>query len=330
MNWSKSWIMCPASLCKVGVWGFSKLLNASRLPTVWSHFSLREKTTRYKNAFLRLSKKTLTTNSYLAGRFREAADSELQDHLPKSWAQIQKATKNLTEGELECVLDSELVACWSWGASLFVIKKEGNRSEVWGKLFEKAMKKKVMCMPHATRYSYSSTLRRGEKGENTLVLHDFVPFREKNFLSSLHRWTFHQIPKFSKVYTQCWAMHVWHTFILHPTSMNKMLMKASTSWDDPPTLTLYPCGYRGAIFHGGKLVGFEFWGQQSKRHWIFFAPRIHVQIPFTLSFGGNCEFSINSRLKFKIDCWIDCSIYVPFVFWRWCLQCLNFREISAF
>ena len=50
----------------------------------------------------------------MAGRFREVADSELQDRLPKSWAQIQKATKNLTEGELECVSDSELVACWSW------------------------------------------------------------------------------------------------------------------------------------------------------------------------------------------------------------------------
>ena len=76
----------------------------------------------------------MAENSYLAGRFREVADSELQDHLPKSWAQVQKATKNLTEGELECVSDSELVAGWSWGASLFVIEKEGKQFRSLGKV----------------------------------------------------------------------------------------------------------------------------------------------------------------------------------------------------
>ena len=105
-------------------------------------FSKRKNDTLLLNVFHRPSKKTLAENSYLAGRFREVADSELQDHLPKSWAQVQKATKNLTEGELECVLDSELVAGWSWGASLFVIEKEGNSSEVWGKLFEKGHEEK--------------------------------------------------------------------------------------------------------------------------------------------------------------------------------------------
>ena len=262
--------------------------------------------TRYKNVFHRPSKKT----SYLAGRFREVADSELQDHLPKSWAQVQKATKNLTEGELECVSDSELVAGWSWGASLFVIEKEGNSSEVWGKLFEKAMKKKSEV--HATCYSIFllKPTHERRKGENPLVLHDFVLF-------SLHRWTFHQIPKFSKAYIQCWAMHVWHTFILHPTSMNKMLIKASTSWDDPPTLTLYLCGYPGAVFSWREVGGL----------WVFrvadtanVLPRIHSQISFTLSFGEDCNFSINSRLSFKFDCWVHWSIYFPFVFWRWCLH----------
>lgn len=48
------------------------------------------------------------------GRFREAADSELQDHLPKSWAQIQKATKNLTEGELECLHSVLGYACLAY------------------------------------------------------------------------------------------------------------------------------------------------------------------------------------------------------------------------
>ena len=78
-------------------------------------------------------------------------------------------------------------------------------------------------------------------------------------ISSLHRWTFHQIP-ISKAYIQCWAMHVWHTFILHRKFMNQMLMKASTSWDAPPTLTLYPCGYQGAVFFEGSWWAWNFWG----------------------------------------------------------------------
>eukprot|EP00434_Breviolum_minutum_P019310 symbB.v1.2.017021.t1/scaffold1316.1/size125546/11 len=48
------------------------------------------------------------------GRFREVADSELQDHLPKSWAQVQKATKNLTEGELECLHSVLGYACLAY------------------------------------------------------------------------------------------------------------------------------------------------------------------------------------------------------------------------
>ena len=192
--------------------------------------------------------------------------------------------------------------------------------EVWRKLFEKAMTKKRPWKSTCYSVFLLKPTHEKRKGENPLVFHDFVLF-------SFHRWTFHQIPKVSKACIQCWAMHVWHTFILHPTSMKKMLMKASTSWDDPPTLTLYLCGYRGAVFSWREVGGLWVFSVADTENVL---PRIHSQISFTLSFGEDCNFSINSRLSFKIDCWVHSSIYFPFVFWRWCLQCLlSFREISA-
>ena len=83
--------------------------------------------------------------------------------------------------------------------------------------------------------------------------------------------------------------------------MNQMLMKASTSWDAPPTLTLYPCGYQGAVFFEGSWWAWNFW-VSSVADTENVLPRIQVQISFTLSLGDNCDSFINSRLNFKIDC----------------------------